>query len=799
MSLIYSSEASHYRLWPFSSENAASSVLQSSCSSSSSHPFGISAPHTQEPCSKPFLPCLIRFGQTARTEDESCCDASQNHCYEKPFLKDDDGEGWGCEALWQDNFEGKKDLKDLKDLQPNAKKLLEFEPIVGSPPLTNIAAPGAGVEAWNEISCQSTGKRIWKKESRCFESPSKGKSAEFHERFFVGTVQGYVQECAKELAWREEKKESEIRDENVISQGNNNRMESRSGPDEHNSRSTKQSPGLDSVGSWSSLSDSSLEEHLAQNFVDWQPVDVMQRERCADVDFTVRGEKRTEIAEEKKEEMVGRWRRYELESRTREDGGVLAEGESSSKEQEKGKEKLEGEKDMVNGNRGRLKVIKREIKEAREYYKVFGVWVRKNWGGEEEEEVRLWEEAERRVREKERKGCWKGEEGDAICATIEELKTKTKEGETGKMEEESEKEKEKEGMLRLRIEREEAKQKEKEWKEAMSDMERYELSLRKDYEKKSRIDCTKDSDCRSSLRECHVLSLPTEDSTPCEKGNATASSSDLCRISPALPSGHWQDAAVIAQAVLNSSSCSPAPFIPFAPEPAPPFANLLGPRLCSFRNQHLINQKYSSNLTIASPRAAFGPSPYFNSANDPSFKSFVLSSLPRLKCSGDDIFCRNSFNPCCIENPPFPVQKEGASEVFSAMSNTCSDDNINDSKASVKHLSSDVSIENHCITTSFISFAFFKSKVRANLLKAELRGLHDKGKLIMRARLLSQTPPQMRFLWSFDEPPENVKKEWKRWFYLKGRFKGKYSKKQLEAIFLEKKSKENRNCEEKPT
>ncbi|KAH7826231.1 uncharacterized protein MONOS_7681 [Monocercomonoides exilis] len=70
--------------------------------------------------------------------------------------------------------------------------------------------------------------------------------------------------------------------------------------------------------------------------------------------------------------------------------------------------------------------IAKQIKDAKEYKKMFGNWVRKEWTVDEEE-IEMWEEAEAKMKAKEEKVLQEIVKGEVEQLTVEEMKNLLKE------------------------------------------------------------------------------------------------------------------------------------------------------------------------------------------------------------------------------------------------------------------------------------------------------------------------------------------------------------------------------------
>eukprot|EP00770_Monocercomonoides_exilis_P007681 MONOS_7642.1-p1 / transcript=MONOS_7642.1 / gene=MONOS_7642 / organism=Monocercomonoides_exilis_PA203 / gene_product=unspecified product / transcript_product=unspecified product / location=Mono_scaffold00266:70796-74394(-) / protein_length=1117 / sequence_SO=supercontig / SO=protein_coding / is_pseudo=false len=146
--------------------------------------------------------------------------------------------------------------------------------------------------------------------------------------------------------------------------------------------------------------------------------------------YNVEGECLEEVG--RRGRMVARWRdsdaEYERQKQQNEEwwraandtsaASSIGIGVGGGRVEEEEKRQLMREEKL---ERKRRKRIRKEIKEAKEHWKRFGVWVRKAWV-EEEEEAKMWSDAEARLEEKEAQQAL--ERTLVECQTEEELSSK---------------------------------------------------------------------------------------------------------------------------------------------------------------------------------------------------------------------------------------------------------------------------------------------------------------------------------------------------------------------------------------
>eukprot|EP00770_Monocercomonoides_exilis_P015198 MONOS_15144.1-p1 / transcript=MONOS_15144.1 / gene=MONOS_15144 / organism=Monocercomonoides_exilis_PA203 / gene_product=unspecified product / transcript_product=unspecified product / location=Mono_scaffold01154:9415-12054(+) / protein_length=796 / sequence_SO=supercontig / SO=protein_coding / is_pseudo=false len=172
----------------------------------------------------------------------------------------------------------------------------------------------------------------------------------------------------------------------------------------------------------STLSSHSLDPHITETIARWHPVRASQRELCYDIDTEKNGERDSAIAQFREEWMALRWKKREekqerrrmmMEERvainevvdqrkteTEESFDLQCDEENDTEKERSANEyfhnaRLREEKER----RARLRIIKREIQEAKMHLRLFGKWV-ENPFLRSEEEKQMWEEARKKALEK---------------------------------------------------------------------------------------------------------------------------------------------------------------------------------------------------------------------------------------------------------------------------------------------------------------------------------------------------------------------------------------------------------------
>eukprot|EP00770_Monocercomonoides_exilis_P008967 MONOS_8922.1-p1 / transcript=MONOS_8922.1 / gene=MONOS_8922 / organism=Monocercomonoides_exilis_PA203 / gene_product=unspecified product / transcript_product=unspecified product / location=Mono_scaffold00351:19311-21227(-) / protein_length=639 / sequence_SO=supercontig / SO=protein_coding / is_pseudo=false len=174
------------------------------------------------------------------------------------------------------------------------------------------------------------------------------------------------------------------------------------------SSSTKDSSSQSLSNTSSSLS---LELLMKEGILETQ----QQRKLCLDLEWNHNGERRSMLGETELIGLLKRWKKADLElADVQKSSAFVCEGENTSSWNGLAKQKKE--------------LIKSQIKEAKQHWKLFRVWPRKDWI-ESEEEKQMWADAEM-VEELKRER----NEADAE-ATFEELQNRLKGEETSELNE----------------------------------------------------------------------------------------------------------------------------------------------------------------------------------------------------------------------------------------------------------------------------------------------------------------------------------------------------------------------------
>ncbi|KAH7828091.1 uncharacterized protein MONOS_1619 [Monocercomonoides exilis] len=170
----------------------------------------------------------------------------------------------------------------------------------------------------------------------------------------------------------------------------------------------------------SSPSTNSLDSHLISNFQTWEPSLIQKGGFVSDVDFIVRGERKSIISRIVEMEIRKRWERQDIKwkrewegRRSREGGGENEKAnvdvdfgddiiKTKDEQKEKDSVKIEEEEDDEGKNaerkqrnllKKRKKVVKEQIREAEYFFRTFKKWLRKDWECSQTEN-KMWVEAE---------------------------------------------------------------------------------------------------------------------------------------------------------------------------------------------------------------------------------------------------------------------------------------------------------------------------------------------------------------------------------------------------------------------
>ncbi|KAH7816832.1 uncharacterized protein MONOS_10680 [Monocercomonoides exilis] len=164
----------------------------------------------------------------------------------------------------------------------------------------------------------------------------------------------------------------------------------------------------------------SLEPQLEDNITRWQPDPAKKTNRSFDVEVELEDASVSWAWSVDEDGLFRKWRAEDMAhaaqkmkvSLLAEESTAKADSATNSKEP-KGSDKAIGEK--------RRAVIKRQIKEALEHWRVFGRWLKKSWVTDEEEQ-RLWEAAEAKAQSKLIEAQREVEEGKVGKQTLEETR-----------------------------------------------------------------------------------------------------------------------------------------------------------------------------------------------------------------------------------------------------------------------------------------------------------------------------------------------------------------------------------------
>eukprot|EP00770_Monocercomonoides_exilis_P001247 MONOS_1239.1-p1 / transcript=MONOS_1239.1 / gene=MONOS_1239 / organism=Monocercomonoides_exilis_PA203 / gene_product=unspecified product / transcript_product=unspecified product / location=Mono_scaffold00021:79315-81328(-) / protein_length=656 / sequence_SO=supercontig / SO=protein_coding / is_pseudo=false len=267
---------------------------------------------------------------------------------------------------------------------------------------------------------------------------------------------------------------------------------------------------------------SDIDSLLEENIEHWNPDPRFQDRFIPDCDYLCDGKKQSSMAQHKRTEMLLRWQNEDVQRSLlgdgREDAGSVGANiviNAKNGKRDKGIEEIEdgvtkefkgsnvGNATSTNKTKGdilehsedylsfdkasdinqpncnesnssaeikimkrRRTVVKNQIREAKQHWKLFGEWVRKPWIKDNDERL-MWDEAEAKLCSRDEGEVKEGNEKDARATTLEELKDLLKNEEvlnlTGEQLE----------ALKMKIQQYEKKREKEEKKMEMSDFERY--------------------------------------------------------------------------------------------------------------------------------------------------------------------------------------------------------------------------------------------------------------------------------------------------------------------------------------
>ncbi|KAH7830801.1 uncharacterized protein MONOS_3588 [Monocercomonoides exilis] len=195
-------------------------------------------------------------------------------------------------------------------------------------------------------------------------------------------------------------------------------------------------------------SQTQIDELLEPNITEWKPVDVGQRQFCSDVEIIVDGIPRSQIEESERKQIIQRWRKQDLLVmsgnldnsislllRIKPELGMPSNDDVNCEmsAEEQSSIQIESGKDANSEYfKRKEQSVKRQIKEAKEHWKLFGVWIQKDWATDEWER-QMWRLAAERTLKKEFKDEHEMKQKMETNSTLEELKNELNE----KMNEES--------------------------------------------------------------------------------------------------------------------------------------------------------------------------------------------------------------------------------------------------------------------------------------------------------------------------------------------------------------------------
>ncbi|KAH7818554.1 uncharacterized protein MONOS_3793 [Monocercomonoides exilis] len=134
------------------------------------------------------------------------------------------------------------------------------------------------------------------------------------------------------------------------------------------------------------------------------------------------------------------WKReYDDDEEEDEKAKERKEEKDDEKEDEKKAVEPQKRKVVLKMSKQKKEIVKREINEAKEHYRMFGEWIQKEWV-RDKEEMKMWEEAMNKVMRKEGREGREGREGGSgsegkrdLEETVEELKNRMSEAEADEM------------------------------------------------------------------------------------------------------------------------------------------------------------------------------------------------------------------------------------------------------------------------------------------------------------------------------------------------------------------------------
>ncbi|KAH7826416.1 uncharacterized protein MONOS_4207 [Monocercomonoides exilis] len=253
-----------------------------------------------------------------------------------------------------------------------------------------------------------------------------------------------------------------------------------------------------SQSSLASAASSCLDAQLESNIVEWRPSGKRKAEVCIDMEYSLDGVVQSNVAEAKKTKMIEKWQKMDAEimqayvgAKMRFPRNVIKEAEIEDDSEkveycaeDEMKKEVRNEKFISSSGvnsygqaelmrqREVVEAIKAQIKEAKVHKKIFGEWVRKPWAICDEE-AKLWDEAERKMAMKRKKESEELKQAEAAEMTLEELKSRMKDGKEQGLSEEELK-----AIQKLVAKRERRKEK-KLLDNQLTDMERYLLETGK--------------------------------------------------------------------------------------------------------------------------------------------------------------------------------------------------------------------------------------------------------------------------------------------------------------------------------
>ncbi|KAH7826570.1 uncharacterized protein MONOS_2489 [Monocercomonoides exilis] len=515
----------------------------------------------------------------------------------------------------------------------------------------------------------------------------------------------------------------------------------------------------DRLSSQSQISDSEqFDQLLFENFSKWRPPLNRIREFVPDVDFRMEGEKRSMLMRVTLTEMLKRWTNMDLKAQShttqlpsllykenvKNNSGEGEEMEDNVEEEEEEAKELSREKTnsemkkMVKERSDKRKIIKEEIREATEFWSIFGIWVRKPWISSASER-RIWEEAEKKLETKEKAIESRNISQLTENETIEEMKILLKEKEEAGAEEEE--------LAKLRLQIEEGKRKlEKETRlNGMSDVERYTEHIHGTLQKRQL------EHLKNSGSHCEKLKEEEEEEEEREEEEKEV---DF------INSFNSKMNALPKYSVFDSYSHDlfDDTFLE---------SHQMTEQQDSY-NKHSLPQHLNSesHLSYNSSNLSISKSDFSSSAHESS--SYLLPQ------SADSRLLHNRPLANVYESSSF-IQKE---------------DTYEDSDAPMlSSSSSDSSEANENVTViSFCFEAHLPQQENKSIFQQILNKKKEKyHKTIstVRHRCLLPTPPQRKFLWSFDEMEVSLKRRWKSWFQTQGKWKRSATKEELESLYYE--------------